>query len=251
MNAQNVCTYILLHVMQECTGLQTLCVGISGGKGWEQEIIKYVGECELCSKNKSINRKEAGLLAPLPIPGRPWESIGMDFLSHLPKRKARYTAQYVVVDRLTKLVHIVPTTTTTTTVDVVQLFILQQMQYSELMDCQGIQSWTKIVKFTSSFWTAFCERVGITLKMYSAYHPGTDGQTERRNMIVVNTMRLISAPSRITGMSIQLQLNLQSTPYGSVLGQHLLDFHMDRIHRRNSASSRIPKVENLIALQSL
>ena len=60
--------------------------------GMEQDIIKYVGDCEMCSRSKPTNQKKAGLLAPLPIPGKPWESIGMDFITHLPKTKSGYTA---------------------------------------------------------------------------------------------------------------------------------------------------------------
>ena len=71
-------------------------------------VNEYVDNCEMCTRNKARNRKPAGLLQPLPIPGRPWESIGMDFITHLPKTNAGNTALYVVIDRLTKLTHIVP-----------------------------------------------------------------------------------------------------------------------------------------------
>jgi len=60
---------------------------------------KYVQDCEMCSRNKPLKRTKARLLSPLPIPCRPWESIGMDFITHLPKTKAGYTAISVVVDR--------------------------------------------------------------------------------------------------------------------------------------------------------
>jgi len=85
------------------------------------DIAKYVQECEMCSRNKPLNRKKAGPLSP--ISGRPWDSIGMDVITHLPKTKAGYTAVYVVVDRLTKLVHIAPTTDTATAADTAQLFL--------------------------------------------------------------------------------------------------------------------------------
>ena len=51
----------------------------------EQDITQYVKNCEMCCRNKSTNRKKAGLLAPLPVPGKPWESIGMDFITHSTK----------------------------------------------------------------------------------------------------------------------------------------------------------------------
>ena len=87
------------------------------------DVTRYVGNCEMCTRNKSPNTKKAGLLAPLPIPSRPWESIGMDFITHLPKTKTGYTALYVVIDRLTKLVHIAPMTNTATAADTAQPFL--------------------------------------------------------------------------------------------------------------------------------
>ena len=91
--------------------------------GMQEDVSKYVEDYEMCSRNKPTNRKKAGLLSPLPIPGRPWESIGMDFITHLPKTKAGYTAIYVVIDRLTKLVHIAATTDTATAADTATLFL--------------------------------------------------------------------------------------------------------------------------------
>ena len=148
--------------------------------GMEQDITKYVGDCEMCSRNKPTNQKKAGLLAPLPIPGKPWESIGMDFITHLPKTKSGYTALYVVIDRLTKLTHIAPTTDTATAEDTAQLFL--DLVYKHHGLPQNIVS-DRDVKFTSSFWNSFCEQVGVKLSMSSAHHPETDGQTERMNRV--------------------------------------------------------------------
>jgi len=99
----------------------------------------------------------------------------VDFITHLPKIKARYTAVYVVVDRLTKLVHIAPTTDTATTTNTSQLFKDMVFKNHGLPSC--IVS-DKDVNFTSSLRTAFCQQVGIKLKMSTAYHPKTDGQTD-------------------------------------------------------------------------
>jgi len=124
-------------------------------------VEKYVRECQMCNKNKPTNRNKARLLAPLSIPGRPWESIGMNFITHLPRTREEYIAQFVhtlVVDRLTKLVHIVPTTDTATAAHVAQLFL------DAVLRNHGLPRNTvsdRDVKFTSSFWTAFCEQVGI------------------------------------------------------------------------------------------
>ena len=111
-------------------------------------IIEYVGSCEMCNRNKARNRKLAGLLQPLPIPGRPWESIGMDFITHLPKTKAGNTALYVVIDRLTKLTHIIPTTDTATAPEVAGMFINNVVKHHGLP--RDIIS-DRDAKFTSNF----------------------------------------------------------------------------------------------------
>ena len=77
----------------------------------------------MCSRNKPPSRKKTRRLSPLPIPGKPWESTGMDFITHLPRTKGGYTAIYVVVDRMTKLVHMAPTTDIATAADTAQLFL--------------------------------------------------------------------------------------------------------------------------------
>ena len=214
--------------------------------GMEQDVEKYVRDCEMCNRNKPTNRKKAGLLAPLPIPGRPWESIGMDFITHLPRTKAGYTALYVVVDRLTKLVHIVPTTDTATAADVAQLFLDAVFKNHGLP--RNIVS-DRDVKFTSSFWTAFCEQVGIKLKMSSAYHPETDGQTERTNRIIVDMMRHYISPMQddwdehLTAIEFAInnafQQSIGTTPFRITYGQNPL----------TPVSLRIPKVENPEALK--
>jgi len=101
----------------------------------------------------------------------------MDFITHLPRTKAGYIALYVVVERLTELGHVIPTTGTATAAEVAQLFLDAVFRNNGLP--RNIMS-DRGVKFTSSFWTAFCEQVGINLKMSSAYHPMArlKGQTE-------------------------------------------------------------------------
>ncbi len=102
---------------------QSSCRETSWWPGLQEDIAKYVQDCEMCSRKKPLDRKKAGLLSPLAIPGRPWESIGMDFITHLPLTKVGYTAVDVVVDRLTKLMHIAPTIDTTTEADTARLFL--------------------------------------------------------------------------------------------------------------------------------
>ena len=55
--------------------------------GLDQDIDKFVASCDLCQRNKDQTKKPAGLLQSLLIPSTPWESISMDFITHLPKTK--------------------------------------------------------------------------------------------------------------------------------------------------------------------
>jgi hypothetical protein len=58
--------------------------------------------------------KPAGKLQPMPVPEGKWESVGMDFITGLPCTKEGYDSIMVVIDRLSKMVHLIPTTTSVT-----------------------------------------------------------------------------------------------------------------------------------------
>jgi hypothetical protein len=73
-------------------------------KGLKQDFMRHVNECVTCQQNKSEHALPAGLLQPLPIPKKKWESISMDFITGLPKVQGN-DCIYVVVDRLTKFAH--------------------------------------------------------------------------------------------------------------------------------------------------
>jgi hypothetical protein len=75
-----------------------------------QEVERYVTTCHLCQKNKARNLKPAGLLQPLGLPFAPWHTVTMDFITQLPSSERGHDAIFVIVDKLTKMVHLVPTT---------------------------------------------------------------------------------------------------------------------------------------------
>jgi hypothetical protein len=55
-----------------------------------------------------LNLPPPGKLQPLPIPSRPWESIGMDFLGSLLKSEMGDDMILAVIDRLTLIAHFIP-----------------------------------------------------------------------------------------------------------------------------------------------
>ncbi len=63
----------------------------------KDSVEEYVKTCLICQQNRTINKKQAGLLQPLPIPEGPWESVSMDFMVSLPPSRG-FDAIMVVVD---------------------------------------------------------------------------------------------------------------------------------------------------------
>jgi len=150
------------------------------------DIETFVASCDTCQRNKAASGKTAGELAPLPIPDRPWLSVGMDFVTGLPQTKNGYNAMFVMVDRFSKMVHVRPTTNKFTAAETADMFL------DAVFRAHGVPSDTvsdRGTNFTSAFWKAFSERLGFKVKLSSSYHPQTDGQTERTNRVVTDTLR--------------------------------------------------------------
>ena len=157
-------------------------------------VIKlWIQECSACQRNKSSNERPAGLLQPLPVPARRWSDVSLDFITHLPKTRSGYTAILVVVDRLSKLVHFIPTVDTATAEDVARLFVdnifvLHGMPERIVSD--------RDTRFTGTFWQALCEIWKCERQFSSAYHPQTDGQTERVNRTLEDMLRHWCSPDQ-------------------------------------------------------
>ena len=110
----------------------------------------------------------------------------MDFIVQLPLTKAGYDTIFVIVDRLSKRAHFIPTTTNVTAPEVAKLFFNQIFRLHGLP--QVIVS-DRDPKFVSKFWQDLLKRLGTKLAMSTAYHPQTDGQTERMNRTLEDMLR--------------------------------------------------------------
>jgi reverse transcriptase-like protein/integrase-like protein/aspartyl protease/chromodomain-containing protein len=154
--------------------------------GLRSQVKLYVKTCLICQRIKSNTQKKAGLLQPLPIPSTKWSSVSMDFIVQLPLSKNGYDAILVVVDRLSKAAIFCAMKTTATAPDVATLF------FENVCRRHGFP--TSIVsdrdsKFTSLFWKSLWSLFGTKLKMSTANHPQTDGQTERTNRTLEQMIR--------------------------------------------------------------
>ena len=87
-----------------------------------QFIQDYVKSCTVCTCSKSTHHKPYGILQQLPIPEKPWNSLSMDFIEHLPS-SAGFTSILVIVDRFSKQAIFIPTYDTISAPDLAQLFV--------------------------------------------------------------------------------------------------------------------------------
>jgi Integrase zinc binding domain len=92
---------------------------------WPQlsiEVKKYCSTCSICQANKSDTQRPVGLLHPLMIPNQLWGSIGMDFICPFPKLQG-YDYLWVVICRLTSMVHLIPVKTTIRASELTSLYV--------------------------------------------------------------------------------------------------------------------------------
>ncbi|GJZ59218.1 hypothetical protein Tco_0615034 [Tanacetum coccineum] len=150
------------------------------------EIATYVSKCLTCAKVKAECQKPSGLLVQPVIPVWKWENITMDFVTKLPKTSSGQDAIWVIVDRLTKSAHFLPMKET----DSMEKLTRQYLK--EVVSRHGVP--VSIIsdrdsKFTSHFWQSLNKALGTQLDMSTAYHPQTDGQSERTIQTLEDMLR--------------------------------------------------------------
>ncbi|GJP41219.1 hypothetical protein CLOM_g889 [Closterium sp. NIES-68] len=150
------------------------------------DVRKYVSSCTACQIMKSSHQRAAGLLQSLDPPERPWQHVTMDYVTGLPAGPSGNNAILVVVDRLTKMAHFIACQQTITAEQTAQLFIANVIRLHGLPS--AIIS-DRDPKFTSNFWRHLWDQFGTKLQFSSAYHPQTDGQTERVNQTMEQLIR--------------------------------------------------------------
>ena len=110
----------------------------------------------------------------------------MDFVVQLPKTMKGFDAILVVVDRLTKWVHLIFTHTTDTAPETAKTFLDHIFRLHGLP--RVIVS-DRDPKFVSKFWRTLFKQLGMHLALFTAYHPQTDGQTESANRTLEDMLR--------------------------------------------------------------
>ncbi|GJZ09978.1 putative reverse transcriptase domain-containing protein [Tanacetum coccineum] len=150
------------------------------------DIATYVSKCLTCAKVKAEHQRPSGLLVQPDIPQWKWDNITMDFVTKLPKSSQGYDTIWVIVDRLTKSAIFVPIRETD------PLEKLARMYLKEVVTRHGIP--VSIIcdrdpRFASNFWRSLQKALGTNLDTSVAYHPQTNGQSERTIQTLEDMLR--------------------------------------------------------------
>ena len=135
---------------------------------------------------KAEHLKSARTLQPLSIPAWKWEDITMDFITVLPKTSSGYDSIWVIDDRLTKSAHFLPVKVTYLVSKYTKLYL------ARIVCLHGVPKTIVLDRgpqFMSQFWDELHKPMGTTLLFSTAYHPQTEGQTERVNRILEDMLR--------------------------------------------------------------
>ncbi|GMI89932.1 hypothetical protein HRI_002662500 [Hibiscus trionum] len=191
----------------------------------KKEVKRLVRECSTCQRNKIDLVHPRGLLQPLPIPEAAWSSISMDFIEGLPMSRKRDVI-LVVVDRLTKYGHFIAMAHPFTTKDVAQLFMENVFKLHGL---SGNIVCDRDKVFMSVFWKELFGKLGVKVNPSTAYHPQTDGQTEKVNQCLEAYLRCMTGEKpKEWGNWLHLvewwyntsfHSAIQTTPYQAMYGQ--------------------------------
>jgi hypothetical protein len=150
------------------------------------DVRSYVASCDSCQRNKAHHTTKQNFMVPLPVPERPFQIVGVDFITQLPTTTASFDAVCVIVCHFTKLAHFIPCHTSITAKEFAELFRKHFVRHHGLpmhiVSDRGSQ-------FVAQFWRQLCADLGVTLRLTSAHQPSSDGQVERTNKVLEEAIR--------------------------------------------------------------
>ncbi|KAM0060059.1 putative nucleotidyltransferase, Ribonuclease H [Helianthus debilis subsp. tardiflorus] len=154
--------------------------------GMKRDIAVYVSKCLTCSKVKAEHQRPSGLLEQPEILVWKWDSIAMDFITKLPRTPAGYDSIWVIIDRLTKSAQFIPIREDFKVERLARIYTDEVIRYHGvpldiISDRDG--------RFTSRLWQTFQSAMGTHLNLSTAFHPQTDGQTERTIQTLEDMLR--------------------------------------------------------------
>ena len=214
--------------------------------GMRRFVNRYVFNCVICRRAKPSRQEPSGHLHPLQIPERPWSSISMDFITGLPVSDG-HNSILVVVDRFSKMSHFIPCSDSITAKELSFLFLQHIFRLHGLP--KDIVSDRGPV-FTSKFWQELLKQFNVKSNLSTAFHPQTDGQTERINSVLEQYLRIYVNYQQDNWSSLlpfaefsynnAEQSSTQKSPFFSNYGYH------PSLHFNQVTSSSVPASDDLI-----
>jgi transposase InsO family protein len=201
-------------------------------KNMKDKVMSYIRKCADCQRNKHSTHAQYGEMQPMELPSQPWTDISMDFVTGLPLSEdpatgLHYDSILVIVDRFTKYALMIPFRRDYNATQ------LAHVLKDRLIRDHGIPK--TIISdrdklFTSNYWATLMAEIGIQRKLSTAYHPQTDGQTERTNRTMKTYLKIYSNTSQTNWVSLlpmaQMAYNNKlseatgKTPYFANHGKH-------------------------------
>ena len=149
-------------------------------------MVEFVAQCPNCQQVKYEHLRPGRTLQRMPIPEWKWERIAMDFVVGLPKTMGKYDSIWVIVDILTKSCHFILVKVTYNVEKLARLYISEVVRLPgvplSIISDRGTQ-------FTSKFWKTLHAELGTRLDLSTAFHPKTDGQSERTIQVLEDMLR--------------------------------------------------------------
>lgn len=154
--------------------------------GFAQDIRQFIRNCDVCGRTSVWRDKKKGLLKPLPVPSRIWQDISVDFIVELPESQ-RCTRLCVITDRLGKGTILFPVPKEQFGAEGFAKLFMQNYVRLHWLPRSLVSD--RDTQFVNAFWKEVCHLLKIERRLSTAYHPETDGSTERRNQEVEAYLR--------------------------------------------------------------
>ena len=188
-------------------------------------VREFVHGCATCQRNKTEHLHPAGLLQPLPVPTAVWQDIALDFVEGFPRVGGKLVV-LTVVDRFSKYAHFIALGHPYSATSVARAFFDQIVRLHGI-PCSIVSDRDPV--FTSTFWTELFQLSGVELRLSSAFHPQTDGQSEVTNRILGVYLRCLAGdrprswlhwlPWAEFSYNSSYQTALRATPFEVVYGR--------------------------------
>ena len=160
-------------------------------RGLSRYLREYLKHCSECQVYQTKRHAPYGSMQPVLTPAVPFHTITMDFILALPVSRDGFDVAMPVSDKFTKRITIIPGKSTWTAAQWGDA-LLDRLDTADWGLPKAIIS-DRDRKFLSDLWLAIFKRLGVKLLYSTAYHPQTDGQSERTNQTVEIALRFYMA----------------------------------------------------------